>query len=286
MVGRTDRLDASAKRHEPGVNRMTIRIPRRTLLKGALGTAVVAPLSGFPYIARAAEPLVINRIASGKALEERVVQLLEQVGLSSRYIWRYPHALSGGQLNRVSLGAALLGTPELVVLDEPTVGLDPVLRSELWTLFREIADAGTTMLVSSHVMDEALRCDDLILLRDGALVARTTPQRLLADTGQQDPEAAFVELIRRSGGAGRRSGTGFAGSRRRSGTGSGRGELRPDGLQNVWSSFRRRPESTSSPPAGRRKKRWMPAFAGMTAQAQAAPRRRMAAARPARRASA
>lgn len=103
--------------------------------------------------------------------------------------------LSGGQINRVSLAVALLGSPELVVLDEPTVGLDPVLRAELWDLFRRIADAGTTMLVSSHVMDEALRCDRLLLMREGRIIADTTPQELLEATGQADAEAAFLALI-------------------------------------------------------------------------------------------
>ena len=97
----------------------------------------------------------------------------------------------------MSLGVALLGAPEVVVLDEPTVGLDPVLRAELWDLFRRIAEAGTTMIVSSHVMDEALRCDRLLLLREGRIVADTTPAELLADTGKTDPEQAFLELIAR-----------------------------------------------------------------------------------------
>ena len=110
-------------------------------------------------------------------------------------------ALSGGQLNRVSLGIALLGAPELVVLDEPTVGLDPVLRAELWGLFRRIADAGTTMLVSSHVMDEALRCDRLLLMREGRIIADTTPRQLLESTGESDAEAAFLALIERDAAA-------------------------------------------------------------------------------------
>ncbi len=128
-----------------------------------------------------------------------VDRVLTQIGLSS-HANQPVDALSGGQLNRVSLGAALLGSPELVVLDEPTVGLDPVLRSELWTLFREIADAGTTMLVSSHVMDEALRCDRLLLMRAGRIIADTTPRQLLADTGQTDAESAFLTLIQRDAG--------------------------------------------------------------------------------------
>jgi len=131
-----------------------------------------------------------------------VDRVLTQVGLASQ-AHQSVDALSGGQLNRVSLGIALLGEPELVVLDEPTVGLDPVLRAELWALFREIADAGTTMLVSSHVMDEALRCDRLLLMRDGRIIADTTPSELLADTGQDDAEAAFLALIERDAGAGR-----------------------------------------------------------------------------------
>ena len=106
-------------------------------------------------------------------------------------------SLSGGQESRVSLAVAMLGSPTLLVLDEPTVGLDPLLRAELWGVFRGLADRGATILVSSHVMDEALRCDRLVLLRAGRIVADTTPKRLLADTGAIDPDAAFLTLIER-----------------------------------------------------------------------------------------
>ncbi|MHB8184743.1 MAG: ABC transporter ATP-binding protein [Dermatophilaceae bacterium] len=103
--------------------------------------------------------------------------------------------LSGGQRSRVSLGAALVGSPELLVLDEPTVGLDPVLRRDLWQLFHRLANEGTTLLVSSHVMDEATRCDRLLLLREGHLLADDTPDGLLARTGAPDAERAFLALI-------------------------------------------------------------------------------------------
>jgi ABC-2 type transport system ATP-binding protein len=103
--------------------------------------------------------------------------------------------LSGGQRSRVSLAAALLGEPELLVLDEPTVGLDPVLRRDLWTLFHRLADDGATLLVSSHVMDEAARCDRLLLMREGRLVADTTPEELRVRTGEQEMETAFLRLV-------------------------------------------------------------------------------------------
>ncbi|MBA8802654.1 ABC-2 type transport system ATP-binding protein [Nocardioides ginsengisegetis] len=102
--------------------------------------------------------------------------------------------LSGGQRARVSLASALLGQPEVLVLDEPTVGLDPVLRQELWHTFRGLAEAGTSLLVSSHVMDEAARCDDLLLMRDGTLLSSGPPDELRARTGEQDLEAAFLQL--------------------------------------------------------------------------------------------
>src|SRR5690606_21818238 len=105
--------------------------------------------------------------------------------------------LSGGQRSRVSLGIALLGAPRLLVLDEPTVGLDPVLREELWTLFARLAEAGTTLLVSSHVMDEARRCDRLLLVRDGRIIADETPDGLLAATGASDHDEAFLRLVER-----------------------------------------------------------------------------------------
>ncbi|MFI1241104.1 ABC transporter ATP-binding protein [Nocardia salmonicida] len=103
--------------------------------------------------------------------------------------------LSGGQKTRASLACALVGKPELLVLDEPTVGLDPVLRVELWKQFRELAAAGTTLLVSSHVMDEAEHCDKLLLMRDGELLAQLSPDELRERTDEQNLEAAFLTLI-------------------------------------------------------------------------------------------
>ncbi|MCW3839343.1 ABC transporter ATP-binding protein [Micromonospora yasonensis] len=106
--------------------------------------------------------------------------------------------LSGGQRSRASLACALVGDPELVILDEPTVGQDPVLRADLWARFHAMAAAGTSLLVSSHVMDEAARCDRLLLIRDGRLVADDTPDAVRAATGVDDLEEAFLRLIRAS----------------------------------------------------------------------------------------
>jgi ABC-2 type transport system ATP-binding protein len=103
--------------------------------------------------------------------------------------------LSGGQRARVSLATALLGEPDILVLDEPTVGLDPLLREDLWRTFGELADRGTTLFVSSHVMDEAARCDDLLLMREGRLLAALEPEELRERTGEDDMEQAFLRLI-------------------------------------------------------------------------------------------
>jgi ABC-2 type transport system ATP-binding protein len=104
--------------------------------------------------------------------------------------------LSGGQMGRASLACALIASPEVLVLDEPTVGLDPVLRVELWDRFHALARAGTTLIVSSHVMDEASRCDRLLLLRDGELLTDCTPAQLRIDGRSDDLEVAFLNLVR------------------------------------------------------------------------------------------
>ncbi|MDZ7727427.1 MAG: ABC transporter ATP-binding protein [Dehalococcoidia bacterium] len=134
------------------------------------------------------------------ASPESVDRALEAVDLGE-HADRPASALSGGQFARVSLAVALLNDPELLVLDEPTVGLDPVLRRELWGLFHRLAAAGTTLLVSSHVMDEAMRCDRLLLMREGQVIADDEPQALLERMGVPDVESAFLALIEDGKGA-------------------------------------------------------------------------------------
>ncbi|HSW84985.1 MAG TPA: ABC transporter ATP-binding protein [Candidatus Saccharimonadales bacterium] len=103
--------------------------------------------------------------------------------------------LSGGQKQRVSLAIALIASPKLMVLDEPTIGLDPALRERLWKIFNEIARQGTTLIISSHSMDEARRCEDLVLLREGEIIAHSSPQQLLKNTNTSNVEDAFLKLV-------------------------------------------------------------------------------------------
>ncbi|WP_312172175.1 ABC transporter ATP-binding protein [Microbacterium sp.] len=159
---------------------------RHQVAYGTQGTAVYGDLTvrqNLTYVA-----------ALLKAPRGDADRVIEEVGLGAQ-AGRLAGSLSGGQATRVSLAMALIGSPALIVLDEPTVGLDPVLRVELWDLFRALAGRGVTLIVSSHVMDEALRCDRLVLMRAGRIIADTSPEALLEDTGTSDPDAAFLALI-------------------------------------------------------------------------------------------
>lgn len=127
--------------------------------------------------------------------KERIAEVIETVGLGS-HATKFVRNLSGGQRARVSLATALLNRPEVLILDEPTVGLDPVLRAELWDTFHRLADEGATLLVSSHVMDEAERCDRLVLMRDGQILANASPAEVLRQADAATIEEAFLHLVR------------------------------------------------------------------------------------------
>ena len=131
-------------------------------------------------------------LGASSGVVERVLADVDLVDNAASIVGR----LSSGERARVSLATALLGSPSLLVLDEPTVGLDPLLRRSLWSLFHRLAAGGTTLLVSSHVMDEAERCERLLLMRDGQILADTTPVDLLSSTASEDFESAFVALIK------------------------------------------------------------------------------------------
>jgi ABC-2 type transport system ATP-binding protein len=191
---------------------------KSTLMRTIVGVQVVAggrvSVLGLPggsaelrrrvgYVTQA--PSVYSDLSVGENLRyfagvvgaapERIGEVLETVGLAGREN-QVVESLSGGQRARVSLATALLNRPDLLILDEPTVGLDPLLRAELWKAFHALAAAGTTLLVSSHVMDEAAECDALLLMREGVLLAQTTPAELRARTGEHDLGQAFLAVIR------------------------------------------------------------------------------------------
>ncbi|HEU5363827.1 MAG TPA: ABC transporter ATP-binding protein [Gaiellaceae bacterium] len=190
---------------------------KSTLLRAIVGVQVVAggriEVLGLP----AGSPSLRSRVAyttqapsvyADLTLRENLVyfarilgcgggavgRALETVGLAE-VADRQVRTFSGGQRSRASLASALLGEPEVLVLDEPTVGLDPVLRRDLWATFRDLAAAGSTLLVSSHVMDEADRCDRLLLLREGRLLADATAAELRSSTGCGDLDDAFLALV-------------------------------------------------------------------------------------------
>jgi ABC-2 type transport system ATP-binding protein len=190
---------------------------KTTLMRSLVGTQVVTSgtvnLLGQPAGSPALRDQVgyvtqVPSVYGDLTVRENLAYFADVLGTSSEAVRRVlaevdllDHAgsmvgrLSGGEKARVSLATALLGSPRVLVLDEPTVGLDPLLRRSLWSLFRRLAAGGTTLLVSSHAMDEAERCGRLLLMRDGQILADTTPQGLLASTDSEEFESAFVSLI-------------------------------------------------------------------------------------------
>jgi ABC-2 type transport system ATP-binding protein len=174
-----------------------------TILGAAAGSALLRSMIG--YVTQAPSVYADLTVAENldyfarilRASPPRVAAVVVETDLGDNER-RLVRDLSGGERARVSLATALLNEPRLLVLDEPTVGLDPVLRRDLWALFHRLAAAGTTLFVSSHVMDEAAQCDNLVLLREGNVVYQGSPDALRRETGQHDLNDAFLALIERA----------------------------------------------------------------------------------------
>lgn len=179
-----------------------IKSGRITVLGGPAGTAATRSRVSYMTQGTSVYPdlTVSQNLAYFAALAgsgpAAITEALGNVGLTSDAN-SLTGNLSGGEKARVSLAASLLADPDLFLLDEPTVGLDPVLRRDLWQIFAGLAGDGKTLLVSSHVMDEAARCDRVLLIRAGQLVADATPDELRAQTGEEDLERAFLVVAER-----------------------------------------------------------------------------------------
>jgi ABC-2 type transport system ATP-binding protein len=165
-----------------------------TVLRPRIGYMTQTP-SVYPDLSVAENLHFFGRILGVRA--ERIDSVVATVGLRGQ-VSQVVSTLSGGERSRVSLAVAMLNDPDVLVLDEPTVGLDPVLRRDLWDTFHRLAEQGATLLVSSHVMDEADRCDLLVLLRDGGILATGTPSELRARTGADKLDDAFLKLVEKA----------------------------------------------------------------------------------------
>lgn len=175
-----------------------------TLLGKAAGSAPLRAYIGYVsqdpavYSDLTVEQNLSYFASLARADKRQVGEALEQVDLTPQRK-QLVATLSGGQIARVSLAIALLGSPSILILDEPTVGLDPVLRVQLWKLFRKLSEEGKTIIVSSHVMDEAERCDELLLLRDGGLLWHGAADQLMEKTSTDSVESAFLKLVEGGG---------------------------------------------------------------------------------------
>lgn len=182
-------------------------VGRQTISEGAIeilglpaGSAKLRPEIGYmPQAPAAYFDLTVRQnlryFAKMRGLDKAAAETVIKETHLAKQTGQLVSTLSGGQKSRVSLAIALLGKPKILVLDEPTVGVDPVLRRQLWQLFRDLAGQGSTLIVSSHVMDEAGRCDQLLLIRDGKLLAYDTPAGLKKRTGTHSVEDSFLSLV-------------------------------------------------------------------------------------------
>jgi ABC-2 type transport system ATP-binding protein len=192
--GKTTFIRCMAGLVRPDAGDITVlgRTPREVVSAGRVGYMTqAAALYGDLSVDENLE--FFARLEGVEDADARIEQVLGTVELLDRRR-SIVSTLSGGMRQRVSLAAALLHQPDLLLLDEPTVGVDPVLRVEFWRHFRDLAAKGTTILVSSHVMDEASRCDRLGLIRAGRVLAQGSATELVARAGAPDLESAFLKL--------------------------------------------------------------------------------------------
>jgi len=186
------RCVAGLLRPESGTLTVLGQSPRAAVTSGRVGYMTQAPAL-YGELSVEENLRFFAALESVAHADQRIEEALRAVDLLDRRR-SVVNTLSGGMRTRVSIAATFLHHPRLLLLDEPTVGVDPVLRHELWTRFRRLAAAGITILVSSHVMDEASRCDRLGLIRSGAVLAEGSAAEIVSRAGTRDLESAFLTL--------------------------------------------------------------------------------------------
>lgn len=192
--GKTTTVKLIAGISKPSVGTVSVlrtRMPNRQILEEIGYMAQAAAL--YPTMSAYANLKFFGKLYANTkgVLQDRIEYVSNLVGLTDQ-LDKQVSTYSGGMKQRLSLAIALIGNPKLLVLDEPTVGIDPVLRARIWNELNKLSESGVTILITTHVMDEASKCTRLAMMRGGIIIANGKPHDLIEQSGKSTIEDAFI----------------------------------------------------------------------------------------------